>query len=64
MNDDRPSAPFLDGWMAHKQGHSYDADPYNKFLQPYSFKQWLVGWSRRYDAVKHDRDLSYDEMEM
>jgi hypothetical protein len=54
------SAPYLDGWLAHKGGLNQHC-PYREDVQPYSYGQWVSGWCDRFSAVKHETDLSLDD---
>lgn len=57
--DDQKSAPYLDGWHAHRLGVSIDEGcPYDEQKQPYSHAQWQSGWCERFGHCKHDQDTS------
>lgn len=52
---------YLDGWFAHKDGHVSSSNPYNENTQSVSYYRWMSGWTERFNAVKHELDLSTDE---
>lgn len=52
---------YLDGWFAHKEGLSHNANPYNDCTQSASNNVWVKGWTDRFNAIKHDLDLSTDD---
>lgn len=55
------SDAYLDGWLAHKDGLAVESNPYDRLLQVRSNHQWESGWCDRFGAIKHDRDLAYDD---
>lgn len=54
------SAPYLDGWHAHKDGIGADENPYNERTQQASFSQWSAGWCLRFQRAKHDQNGQED----
>lgn len=62
---DKPSEAYLNGWMAHKNGVKYsNRNPYNEKTQAISYDEWHSGWCDRFNSIKHDRELKYDDILM
>lgn len=59
--DREDSAQFQDGWFAHKASVPVDDNPFSERSQPKSYDLWQSGWCERFNAVKHDGDLSLDD---
>lgn len=58
---EQPSESYLNGWMAHKNGVNYsNYNPYNEKNQAISHDQWHSGWVDRFNAIKHGRELKWD----
>jgi hypothetical protein len=60
MSEEKPSAPFLDGWHAHRTGLKGNSNPHHEERQPYSHNQWQAGFSARHSAVKHELKPEWD----
>jgi hypothetical protein len=60
QEDEEKSAPFLDGWHAHRLefGPVEAANPYSEHTQAKSHALWQSGYCRRFGAVKHGEDTS------
>ena len=55
------SDAYKDGWYAHLLRVDIEKNPFDYRYQPYSQAEWRRGWCARFDAVKHDLDLSLDQ---
>lgn len=55
------SDAYRNGWRAHFNGIVSGENPYNEYTQTCSHSRWLSGWCDRFDAIKHDKDLSLDD---
>lgn len=52
---------FLDGWLSHQGGCTYDYNPYNERIQHASHILWTMGYTARNDAMEHGWSLELDD---
>lgn len=58
------SESFINGWFTHKNKKKTEQNPYNEDTQVKSHTEWMLGWSARFNAIKHQGSLALDEHEL
>lgn len=61
--DEQSSAPYRDGWHAHRLHLNIHQNPYNEHRQTYSHAQWRAGWHARHKAVRNNQDTATRDKE-
>lgn len=61
MKPNDNSTAYIDGWLAHKNGCDINVNPYNEVSQEKSHSDWVCGWCARFNAIKHELDMTLDD---